>query len=519
MVLNIRPAGCPSSGGAEGGIEELEGTLSKARNLAEIGLHAQSLIQYDHVMATINRHIKTLPPNYTDEWLTVKTEIAEEVSTVKSIASEWAEIRRKCASRPAGAPAQPHALADDERSVGSRDGATWSPPPPLPRRVRGGGGGWRGQGPTGRDLASTSSRKGQAPDRKRRQPAPAATRYGSVDTSPMTESREAGRGTSTRNYSKPWLQPLPPQVQEHASGGSNDSGGIWSGCERRGFLEHVYGPSGEGPDADLIMMLERDCVGWSSISGLESARQLLEEAVVLPLLMPEYFQADTTFFNVSCSTVTNKYRGDSEKLIRLLFEMARFYAPTTIFFDEIDSIGSKRGDPGEHEASRRVKSELLVQMDGVSSTEPVPQKPQEQDSQEVSSEATPGEDGPSPPKTVMLGKSELWVNVEVNCSSIKLADDVDFRRLVKRTEGYSGADICNVCREASMMNLRDRLRKARTKGATGGGGLDVDRLRADVEGRPVTMANFEQAVKNVQKSVGTEDLRKFEDWMREFGSS
>ncbi|KAF4709153.1 Katanin p60 ATPase-containing subunit A1, partial [Perkinsus olseni] len=95
---------------------------------------------------------------------------------------------------------------------------------------------------------------------------------------------------------------------------------------------------------------------------------------------------------------------------------------------------------------------------------------------------------------------------KVNCSSIKLADDVDFRRLVKRTEGYSGADICSVCREASMMNLRDRLRKARTKGESGVA-LDVDRLRAEVEGRPVTMGNFEQAVKNVQKSVGTEDLR------------
>ncbi|XP_065113161.1 katanin p60 ATPase-containing subunit A1 [Paramisgurnus dabryanus] len=304
-----------------------------------------------------------------------------------------------------------------------------------------------------------------------------------------------------------------------------------------------------GEDKDLIDSLERDIISqnpnvtWEDIADLEEPKKLLKEAVVLPMWMPEFFkgirrpwkgvlmvgppgtgktllakavatECKTTFFNVSSSTLTSKYRGESEKLVRLLFEMARFYAPTTIFIDEIDSICSRRGTSEEHEASRRVKSELLVQMDGVGgSSENDPSKmvmvlaatnfPWDID------EALRRrlEKRIYIPLPSAKGRVEL---LRINLKELDLANDVDMDKIAEQMEGYSGADITNLCRDASLMAMRRRIE-----------GLTPEQIRSvpkDEMQMPTTMEDFEVSLKKVSKSVSAADLEKYEKWIAEFGS-
>merc|ERR1712014_24204 len=109
------------------------------------------------------------------------------------------------------------------------------------------------------------------------------------------------------------------------------------------------------------------------------------------------------------------------------------------------------------------------------------------------------------------GRKQLF---EINLGTVKKAADVDMQDLVKRSDGYSGADVTNVCREASMMGLRKRMQKARAEG------VPLTKLKSlqDEVDVPVTQSDFVEALRNVQKSVGTEDLQNFTDWMKEFGS-
>ena len=150
----------------------------------------------------------------------------------------------------------------------------------------------------------------------------------------------------------------------------------------------------------LALSIRRDIVEdcpnvyWNDIVGLDDAKRqdsihscsrgfvlhgkvlycMVYQAPVRLFLPRRANECLTTFFNIKASCIVSKYRGDSEKLIRMVFDLARHYSPSTIFIDEVDSIMSHRGggtlgtsanECHEHESSRRMKTELLVQMDGL----------------------------------------------------------------------------------------------------------------------------------------------------------
>jgi vacuolar protein-sorting-associated protein 4 len=143
------------------------------------------------------------------------------------------------------------------------------------------------------------------------------------------------------------------------------------------------------------IVMEKPNVKWSDVAGLENAKESLKEAVILPIKFPHLFTGkrkpwrgillygppgtgksylakavateanNSTFFSVSSSDLLSKWLGESEKLVKNLFELARAHRPSIIFIDEVDSLCSARND-NESESARRVKTEFLVQMQGVS---------------------------------------------------------------------------------------------------------------------------------------------------------
>lgn len=321
-------------------------------------------------------------------------------------------------------------------------------------------------------------------------------------------------------------------------------------------LPHFMGDSELRPLAETItreIFQKNPNVRWDDVIGLSETKRLLKEAVVMPLKYPQLFQGllspwtgillfgppgngktmlakavatecRTTFFNISASSIVSKYRGDSEKLIRLLFELARYHAPSTIFLDEIDSIMGQRDSGGggqEHEASRRMKTELLIQMDGLSRTNDVVF-------------VLAASNLPWDLDAAMLRRLEKRVLVDLPSPDARRAlfasllapyipSDFPFDDAVTRTEGYSGTDIKLVAKEACMAPVRRLMEKleAAECGPTAlhGGGNQAETSEDWMEllGH-VQPADLLAALEKTRPST-QQVLKKYQQWQLKFGST
>lgn len=281
------------------------------------------------------------------------------------------------------------------------------------------------------------------------------------------------------------------------------------------------------------ILVEKPDVTWSDIADLEKAKEALMEAVIWPLKRPDLFRGsrrpwrgillfgppgcgktllakavansvNATFFTVDSSVILSKWLGESEKIVKELFKMARENQPAIIFIDEVDAIASMRSI-NEHDAIHRVKTVLLAEMDGMYANP---------DERILVIGATNMPEILDPafrrrfekriyvPLPNFDARKEI---LKIHLKGVSVSDDVDFSKLAKLTEGYTGHDIALLVREAIMRPIRELARL---------GLLD----RKDVKPRPVNMSDFIEALKIVKPSVSKKEIAKYDEWAKIFGS-
>lgn len=277
-------------------------------------------------------------------------------------------------------------------------------------------------------------------------------------------------------------------------------------------------------------------VTFEDIAGLGFAKKTVEELVIWPMKRPDMFkgltavpkglllfgppgtgktligkaiahQSGATFFNISASSLTSKWVGEGEKMVRTLFAVASVRQPAVIFIDEIDSLLTQRTD-GEQESTRRIKTEFLVQLDGAGTSGEelvlvvgATNRPQELD-EAARRRFTKRLYIPLPEKAA---RSHLVKHLLRN--SDHSLEEKDFAEITRRTQGYSGADIHTMTKEAAMGPLRRRMASI----------SDISELD-NSEALPITMKDFEDALAAVRSSVATKELADYIEWNSSFGS-
>ena len=263
-------------------------------------------------------------------------------------------------------------------------------------------------------------------------------------------------------------------------------------------------------------------VHWDDIGGLETVKQQLREAVEWPLRYPEVFnrmgieapkgvllfgppgtgktmlakaaatESGANFIAVRGPEILSKWVGESEKAIREIFRKARLHAPAIVFFDEIDAIAQTRGFYDTSGVTYRIVNQLLAELDGI---EPL--------TNVVVIAATNRPDILDPAllrpgrfdKIIYVPPPDTRARLEIlkiHTRKMPLAEDVDLELLALKTEGYSGADIAALCREAALLALRE-----------------------DISATRVHMRHFMKALEVIRPSITADMVKFYEDWYKQ----
>uniref|UniRef100_A0A674ETF7 Spastin n=1 Tax=Salmo trutta TaxID=8032 RepID=A0A674ETF7_SALTR len=276
-------------------------------------------------------------------------------------------------------------------------------------------------------------------------------------------------------------------------------------------------------------------VRFEDVAGQELAKQALQEIVILPALRPELFtglraparglllfgppgngktmlakavamESNATFFNISAASLTSKYMGEGEKLVRALFAVARELQPSIIFIDEIDSLLCERRE-GEHDASRRLKTEFLIEFDGVQSggdervlVMGATNRPQELDE-----------------AVLRRFAKRVYVALPTEETRLKLVKNLlekhgnplaqkELSQLARMTEGYSGSDLTSLAKDASLGPIRElRPEQVRNMAAN--------------EVRNIRFSDFVESLKKIKRSVGPQTLDLYVRWNKDYGDT
>ncbi|MEF8882848.1 MAG: CDC48 family AAA ATPase [Halapricum sp.] len=285
------------------------------------------------------------------------------------------------------------------------------------------------------------------------------------------------------------------------------------------------------PSALREVFVEVPDVSWDDVGGLEDTKERLRETIQWPLEYPQVFdqmdmqaakgvllygppgtgktllakavanEAQSNFISVKGPELLNKYVGESEKGVREIFEKARANAPTVVFFDEIDSIAGERGrGMGDSGVGERVVSQLLSELDGI------------EDLEDVVVVATTNRPDLIDAALLRPGRLDRHVHVpvpdeegrrkifEVHTRDKPLAEDVDVDDLAARTDGYVGADIEALCREAAMAASREFINSVDPE--------DVDDSVGNVR---IESEHFGAAMDEVGPSVDKETREQYEE--------